>query len=214
MCLGLGSQQSGVLIPPNTPNPNQFDDLLEYDSQKLKSAARNIVSVCNSPYTDLDALMTTQRPVDPFMQCTLWEVYSIPRLSPLLRELGGTCRRSYDLRNYWDLKEERFQRTLLQDVSILQPRALLLSPPCTWVSQLQHSNWQRINAVKRVLNLLEALHHIDFSMWLAKLQDDHNRWFIFEHPGQSLAWERESASCLPFGFFNSLKPKLSQPPLS
>lgn len=45
----------------------------------------------------------------------------MPRLGPIVRELGGTRRCSYDLRN--------------------QPHALVLLPPCTWVNMLLHSNW-------------------------------------------------------------------------
>ena len=114
---------------------------------------QSIPSQIYMPYSDLVETMQHTRPVDPNLQCTLWEVYSVPRLGPAVRSLGGSCRRSYDLKNFWDLKQEGFQRTLLTDVSILQPRALVLSPPCTWVSMLMHSNWNRVGNLKRVLNL-------------------------------------------------------------
>lgn len=75
------------------------------------------------------------------------------------------------------------------------PEGPVLSPPCTWACMLVHSsNWPRIIPMKRVLTLQEALRHIDFSMWLAEYQHAHGRLFLFEHPGQSLAWERASVS--------------------
>ena len=186
-----GNPPGNSLLVPEVGDRDQF---LAYDSDKLKTAARKIPSQVTMPYSDLAEAMTQVKPVDPNLQCSLWEVYSIPRLGPILRDMGGTCRRSYDLKNFWDLKEPAFQRTLLTDVSILQPRALMLSPPCTWVSMLMHSNWARVAPAKRVLSLLEALSHIDFSMWLASLQYDQHRLFVFEHPGGSIAWERDSVS--------------------
>eukprot|EP00435_Cladocopium_sp_Y103_P048166 s1680_g14.t1 len=191
---------NGLQRPIQVPDPDthaqDFNnlELLTYDSERLKLAAAKIPSQIYMPYADLLETMQHTPPVDPNLQCTLWEIYSVPRLGPVVRSLGGSCRRSYDLKNFWDLKQEGFQRTLLSDVSILQPRALVLSPPCTWVSMLMHSNWNRVGSLKRVLNLLEACGHIDFSMWLAAHQHEMNRLFVFEHPAGSLAWERDSAS--------------------
>ena len=189
------SPHSVLAGSPDEQQPLNFEDnLWSYDSPTLKLAARKIPSLATHPFEDLESVLANPRPVDPAVQCTLWEIYSVPRLSPKVRELGGSCRRTYDLRNFWDLNEIDFQRTLLVDVSILQPHALMLSPPCTWVSMLMHSNWARVAPAKRVLNLTQALNHIDFSMWLAEYQDSHNRFFVFEHPAGSLAWERDSVA--------------------
>ena len=75
---------------------------------------------------------------------------------------------------------------------MLQPKSLFLSPPCTWVSLLKHSNWSRVPREKRVINSVQACGLIDFSMWLAEHQVQSNNIFGFEHPGGSLAWERDS----------------------
>lgn len=176
--------------------PKASDDveqsLVTYDSDKLKDAAMKIKSQVRMPYSDLAGYLTKSPPAKSDLRCTCWELYSVPRIGPHIREFGGTCRRSYDIKTFWDLGEEGLQRTVLMDISVLQPYSVILSPPCTWVSMLMHSNWKRISKFKRILNLLEALNHIDFSMWIAALQHECGRYFVFEHPHGSLAWQRDS----------------------
>lgn len=185
-------------VPPSDSVLMAKDDvehsLVTYDSDKLKDAARNVKSQVRMPYSDLAGYLTKCPPAKSEMRCTCWELYSVPRIAPHVRELGGTCRRSYDIKTFWDLGQEGLQRTVLSDISVLQPYAVVLSPPCTWVSMLMHSNWKRVSKYKRILNLLEALGHIDFSMWIAALQHECDRLFIFEHPHGSLAWQRESVT--------------------
>ena len=163
---------------------------------QLKAAAAKIPSVPTMPYEDLWPILRQPRTVEESLQCTLWEIYSVPRMQATMIELGGKCRRSFDIRHFWDLGSESFQRTLLTDLSTFHPYAVMLSPPCTWVSSLMHSNWQKVQSQKRVWNLVEACKHIDFSMWVAAYQDDCNRFFAFEHPAGSLAWDRASVTRL------------------
>ena len=166
------------------------------ENPSLKAAAMTIPSQVNMPFMDLQEMICNSTPCDESKRCTLWEVFSVPRLGPSVRDLGGTCRRSFDLKHYWDLSEEGFQRTLIQDVSIFQPRGLMLSPPCTFLCQLMHGNWPKMNPQKKMLSLTQGCHMVDFCCWLAKIQIDSSRVFAFEHPGGSLAWQRDSASCL------------------
>ena len=187
----VGSTSSGM-------DPGSGSDMLyKYDDETLKLAARKIPSETEHPFDDLREYLTNLPPVsDPAMQCTVWEVFSLPRLQPVIVSLGGKCRRSFDIRHFWDLGQEELQRVLFQDVASLQPRSLMLSPPCTWVSMLQHSNWSRIAKDKRVMNLLQALRLIDLAMWLADHQVINGYIFAFEHPAGSLAWERNSVAQL------------------
>lgn len=173
-------------------------EYLTYDDPTLKMAAAKIPSVLHHPFRDLDVVMDSPQPCRPELVDTLWELYSVPRMGPIMQSLGGLCRRSYDLKMFWDLGEPSFQRCILQDLAILQPRSVMLSPPCTWVCQLMHSNWNRVDPKKRIINLQEACGHIDFGMWIAEYQDDHFRFFAFEHPGLSLAWDRDSVAWFMF----------------
>ena len=164
------------------------------ESDTLKKAAMGIPSRPHMPFDDLRDLVSKARPYDSSSRCTLWEVFSVPRLGPSVRSKGGQCRRSYDLRNFWDLTEESFQRTLIQDVCLFHPLALMLSPPCTFLCQLMHSNWSRMDANKRLMSLTQGCNMVDFCCWLAEIQIIHGCIFALEHPAGSLAWQRASVA--------------------
>ena len=166
-------------------------DYLEYDDDTLKAAAAKIPSNVMLPYSDLPF---GSPPASQNVRCTLWEIFSLPRLQATMQQLGGTCRRTYDIKHFWDLGIEVLQRTLLVDILVLQPLSTFLSPPCTWVSPLQHTNCKRMKVEKRVPNLIEAMQLIDMAMWIAYIQLTENRIFAFEHPDRSLAWDRDSVT--------------------
>ena len=180
--------------------PERKDDdelpILNCEDDTLKKAASGIPSTVKMPHSDLEALLQnppglTSLQNDP---CNVWEVFTIPRLGPVMRELGGKCKRSYDIRHFWDLNEESYQRTLLQDIALFTPLCVMMSPPCTYLCQLMHSNWKRMQPQKRLMNLVQACAHIDLCMWIAKFQITHRHFFALEHPAGSLIWERESAA--------------------
>ena len=169
--------------------------ILRYDDVSLKKAASKIPSHCEHPFHDLKEILQNLKPFnDKGKPDTLWELFSLPRLQPKMIEQGGRSTRSYDIRHFWDLGNPALARTVFQDLAILQPLTLFLSPPCTWVSQLQHSNWARVAPAKRVLSLKEACDLIDTSMWFADHQVLSGNLFGFEHPHGSLAWERDSVT--------------------
>lgn len=169
--------------------------LLDWDAPTLKQAAAGIPSQLEMPFPDLCRFFKPSPVlIAPEDRCDLWEVYSRPRMSPVMREMGGRAARSYDLAHYWDFNEESYQRLLIQDVGLCRPRFIMLSPPCTHVCALQHSNWGRMPPGKRMLNLKQACHHLDFTSWIAHLQSTSEEYFGFEHPDGSLAWGRSSVT--------------------
>ena len=180
---------------PRVPGGQSDDLVLDCEDATLKIAASNIDSVIHHPHQDLMKLMESPDP-EPSARCHAWEFFSIPRITPKIRELGGRARRSYDLRHFWDLGEAEFIRVAIQDLLLLRPLFIILSPPCTLLSQLQHSNWKRMKVVQRWVRLLEGLLLIDSGMWMAAIQILLGHFFIFEHPAYSLAWERESVAWL------------------
>eukprot|EP00435_Cladocopium_sp_Y103_P059149 s248_g21.t1 len=164
------------------------------DDSSLLAATASIPSTVQCPHQDLmDLVNLPTASCTPEMRCHFWEIFSAPRIGPAVRAFNGRARRSYDLKHYWDLGETSFQRAVLQDVLLLRPLFVMLSPPCTWVCQLQHSNWKRIKKQDPVLSLIEALDLLDFSTWLAYAQSLLGCFFALEHPDGSLAWGRESA---------------------
>ena len=170
---------------------------LPWTDSRLKDAAARIPSITTMPYPDLMEMFHGRGPGPVTAmkdRCDLWEIYSLPRLGPVLREMGGTCRRSYDLQHFWDLSCSDAQRLLLQDVCILRPKFLMLSPPCRFLCLLMASNWSRMKRhEEKILGLQEALNHIDLAMFLAEHQLLSGAFFAFEHPHGSLAWGRDSA---------------------
>ena len=181
------------MTPESTSTPGAA--ILKYDDVSLKKAASKIPSQCEHPFHDLKGILENLKPLnDKAKPDTLWELFSLPRLQPKMIQLGGRSTRSYDIRHFWDLGNHTLARTVFQDLAILQPLVLFLSPPCTWVSQLQHSNWARVASTKRVLNLKEACDLIDTSMWFADHQVLSGNIFGFEHPHGSLAWNRDSVT--------------------
>lgn len=174
-------------------------DLMDWADERLKDPAARIPSILEMPMEDLAQQWQNPRPPPGWdTRCVLWEIYSVPRFGPVLRSLGGTSRRSYDLLNFWNLSMDNYRRTLLQDVSILRPLFLALSPPCTFVCPLMASNWPRMRNHKKYMCLQDAFDHIDLTAWLATFQVDTRAYFGFEHPDKSLAWGRGSVSCYMF----------------
>lgn len=179
--------------PLNTPGIGS--DYLPWHDERLKDSALQFESVVDMPYLDLHSLFFGRHPspVSEDDRCDLWEIYSIPRLGPCIRELGGKSRRSYDIQHFWDLAKEDYKRLLIQDICVLRPKSIMLCPPCRMVSLLMASNWSRMKSSEKFLSLQEALSHLDMCMWLAKHQIHHKDYFAFEHPQGSLAWSRDSA---------------------
>ena len=95
-----------ILVPPQDGNMLAFDDIT------LKRAAAKIPSVVQHPYRDLDAiLLGPPRHCMEELKDTLWEVYSVPRLQPIMNSLpGGKCRRSFDLKTFWDFSWTRLSK--------------------------------------------------------------------------------------------------------
>lgn len=182
---------------PGSQRTESETNALPWTDERLKDAACQIPSVTWMPYLDLMGPWTNPSPVPPpDVRDDLWEIYSVPRFGPAIRALGGTSKRSYDLRNFWDLGLASYKRTLLQDLTILRPFFASLSPPCKFLCLLMASNWSRMRKTNKYLSLKEGLEHIDLTSWIAQFQANNDAYFGFEHPQGSLAWSRDSASCI------------------
>ena len=124
----------------------------------------------------------------------LWEIYSPPRIGPVLRALGGRCKRSVDLGNFWNLADPGSQHCLLSDVLAMRPYMLMMGPPCTMFSMLVFSNWLRMERSEREARLAEACTFADVTAWLADLQIQVGDYFAIENPEGSQIWSRPNAS--------------------
>lgn len=117
------------------------------------------------------------------------EVYSPRRLLNSTAKLRLRGDLSADLLTGWDLRQEHRRFDLVKEVLARRPHVLMISPPCTMFSQLQASNWFRMDRPKREQQWVEATAHLHFSMFLCYLQAKNGRGFIFEHPRGALSWQ-------------------------
>ena len=122
---------SSATLPGVAPtDPGTGGELLDWDAATLVQAASHIPSTVDMPYLDLKQAIQKGYHVsmDAESRCDLWEIYSCPRMGPVMREMGGKSARSYDLVHFWNLNEEGYQRVLIQDVALCRPKFLMLSP--------------------------------------------------------------------------------------
>ena len=102
----------GQACQPPEPEPVPIYDvkdpnlarILQYDDSTLKLAAKKIPSQIEHPFDDLRATLMNLRPVDDSARCDLWDFFSLPRLQPVLVDLGGGARgpMTYVISLTWD----------------------------------------------------------------------------------------------------------------
>ena len=148
------------------------------------------------PFSDINDMMFSHTMLfSAQRRCHLWEIFSHPRVAPVMRALGGRALRSVDLVNCFDLTNGDVQHCLLSDVCSQQPFFLMLSPPCTLLCKYMYCNWAKMDALTKYARLQEALGHIDLSCWLADMQSRCGRYYCIENPEGSQAWNRNNATC-------------------
>lgn len=124
----------------------------------------------------------------------LWELFSPPRISNVLQERGYSPSRSFDVKLGWDLSQQNSQRSCLDDQISCQPIFVMASPPCTKLSSLAISNWNRIPYGKAVSDLHQALDLVDVTEWVCMMQKQLDHIFCIEHPQTSELWNRPSVT--------------------
>ena len=150
------------------------------------------------PFPDLDQpISNANNEEKPCSRDHMWEVFSPPRIGPVLRKMGGRCSRSIDCKNFWDLSKPDIQHCLLSDVATRKPFFLMLGPPCTMFGTLIFSNWFRMVKEAREERLREAVMLVDVSAWLCTMQAERGDYFALENPEGSQFWTRPNAPGLP-----------------
>jgi hypothetical protein len=118
----------------------------------------------------------------------LVEIHSPARMVPMARTHGLRAELSVDLLTGWDLLNLEVRVRLVQEIKQRRPKVLMMSPPCTWFSQLMNLNWGKIKPVVREQAFLDATLHLEFCMLLADLQASQGRGWAFEHPDGAMSW--------------------------
>ena len=101
------------------------------------------------------------------------EVYSPIRVNAVCSKYGLIPGDSFDLRNGYDLSDEKVQAQVIRRISDTESRLIIGSPPCTLFSRLQALNiavhgpeWEKTFLVERE----KAVKHILFCIKIFRLQ--------------------------------------------
>ena len=126
------------------------------------------------------------------------EIYSPPRIVAMATRMGLTPGTSFDIQvndengEPWDFnvpaQRERARARIIEE----EPKLLVGSPMCTAFSILQQLNANKGNREEKNKQWEQALTHLNFCVELYKLQYNHGRYFLHEHPASASSWQRSS----------------------
>ncbi|CAK0901888.1 unnamed protein product [Prorocentrum cordatum] len=100
---------------------------------------------------------------------------------------------SVDIETGFDLRRVAVQKAVMAELERRDPKCVVISPPCTWFSQLMKLwNEKRMDQDKRRKLEADAMTMLNFSMAVAKRQQQKGKAFVFEHPHRATSWQRGS----------------------
>ena len=122
------------------------------------------------------------------------EFFSVPRVVPFVRSLGGQANLSLDImsrgsfsRDFQDPTDRAFALSLL---TAQRPRMIGLTPPCTMFSQLtQRWNLKKLPEEQKRVKMHEAETLFAFAILLARTQHARGGFFFLEQPTGAVSWE-------------------------
>ena len=121
------------------------------------------------------------------------ELFSPPRLCPVAAAAGLQASLSIDIETGFDLREVAVQAAVMSELERRAPKCVVISPPCTWFSQLMKLwNVKRMEQGTRQKLEAEAMTMLNFGMAIAKTQHQKGKAFVFEHPHRATSWQCES----------------------
>ena len=123
------------------------------------------------------------------------EIFSPPRTVPEARKRGLRGNLSLDLLSGWDFRAPAQCAKCLFLLGQLDVLFAIVCPPCTMFSPLQLLwNYKRMDPEVWRLRLREAVMYVDHAMECCKEQVRRGRFFLFEHPQRSSAFELGSVT--------------------
>lgn len=124
-------------------------------------------------------------------QVSVSEVYSEPRILAEAVRQGLEGGRGYDLKCGYDLRLEADIKKMWRELKEDKPSLTVVCPPCGPFSILQGLNYFKMEFNKVKSMVTEGLHHVRLAASVCKWQHKCGRWFLFEHPATSRAWQEE-----------------------
>lgn len=120
------------------------------------------------------------------------EVFSPPRIAPKAKEdqrmKAGT---SFDLLTGWDLSHAGQRRKMWKRLKEEDPLLIILCPPCTAFTIVQHLNYPKMTFEEACWLLCLGVEHLELAMAIARWQHRRGKYFLFEHPAYALSWEED-----------------------
>lgn len=175
---------SGATVPLAAMDLELPEDVLS-DTESLGSQWSDDLrrAPLEDPLADLRAVGAASRPVH-FM-----EIFSNPRIAPKVALLGLRHGPSIDLGTGWNLLLASCRLNLLKLLDILCPLVVMLSPPCTVFSQVQHSmEGRRKNQTEWEKRYDDGLKLWDFACKIFRKQILAGRFAVMEHPWLATSW--------------------------
>ena len=91
----------------------------------------------------------------------------------------------------WDFNCEEKRRKAISMIRNNKAMLIIGSPMCTAFSRLQNLNFRRMTP-ERVKEIIEyGMKHLEFCMYLYKIQSDQGLYFLHEHPATATSWRTE-----------------------
>ena len=129
------------------------------------------------------------------------ELYSPPRVLPVVHNRGLTGQLSLDILTGWNFELPNVRAISLALLTTLCIRFLMLSPPCTIFSQLQRLwNFKRMHKADVEARWAHGMMLLTHAMDCARTQVENCNLFVFEHPATASSWDTEpvqSVAALP-----------------
>jgi len=170
-------------------NPCAFDD--DNDWINAEDEQRELLELCQECCQTLAPTPAAASNLLGFHD--VCEFYSPPRVCTSARQQGLVALLSCDLLTGWDFRESRLRRLSVDLLIQLRITFVMLCPPCTIFSVLQRV-WNFKYWTQEVIDFRwnEGVTFVDHSMLCARIQHEQDRYFAFEHPYRSGAWDLES----------------------
>lgn len=119
----------------------------------------------------------------------IMEVFSPPRVVPVAARLGLRASLSLDLLHGHDFMTFSGRSNAIFELQRRRPRMLIVSPPCTMYSALQHMwNIKKMAPDTLKERWAEAETLLSFAMLLCSQQVAASRTFVHEHPRYAKSW--------------------------
>ena len=131
------------------------------------------------------------------------EIFSPPRISRVASRQGLRAGWSLDLSiecpitgRKWDCRSVEDRAWARKMVWRDKPKLLIVCPPCTLFSQLQHLSPNGLPPVRCPELWAEAMMMLEFAIEMCQIHRKAGRGFVFEHPRTPTSWEVDAVKRL------------------